>query len=76
MRTISLVRITLGASAGFLGLAVAPAAMASAAPPINVPCSGQSALVAAINTANGSGGGVLNLATGCTYTLTSSFTAP
>ena len=70
MRTISLVRITLGASAGFLGLAVAPAAMASAAPPINVPCSGQSALVAAINTANGSGGGVLNLATGCTYTLT------
>ncbi len=70
MRTISLVRIALGASAGFLGLAVAPAAMASAAPPINVPCSGQqAALVAAINTANGSGGGAINLATGCTYTL-------
>lgn len=51
------------------------AAAASAAGGGNVPCSGPgggaAGLVAAINAANASGGGAINLASGCTYSLTS-----
>jgi hypothetical protein len=51
--------------------AVAPATAAFASPKATVPCSsGAAGLVAAINTANGSGGGAISLASGCTYTLT------
>src|ERR1700759_1532280 len=44
---------------------------ASASTTINVPCSGQSALVAAINATNTAGGGTINLARGCEYDLRS-----
>ncbi len=37
-----------------------------------MPCTGQAALVAAVNAANGAGGGTINLAPGCHYLLTSS----
>src|SRR5437667_7199108 len=48
------------------GLASGGLASASA----NVPCgAGAVGLIAAINTANGSGGGTINLAAGCTYQL-------
>jgi hypothetical protein len=61
--------------AGVLAAAVVAALLAvgaaSAKPYINVPCSGQAALVAAINTANSAGGGTVNLARGCKYELTS-----
>ena len=61
--------------AGVLAAAVVAALLAvgaaSAKPYINVPCSGQAALVAAINTANSAGGGTINLARGCKYELTS-----
>lgn len=43
---------------------------ASAKSGINVPCTGQAALVAAINAANSAGGGTINLAAGCDYALT------
>jgi hypothetical protein len=44
---------------------------ASATPAVNVPCTGQAALVAAVNAANAAGGGTINLARGCEYDLTS-----
>jgi hypothetical protein len=43
---------------------------ASAKSSINVPCAGQDALVAAINTANSGGGGTIDLARRCEYDLT------
>ena len=44
---------------------------AHGSPPNFVPCSsGAAGLVAAVNAANGSGGGAINLAWGCTYALT------
>jgi CHRD domain-containing protein len=64
----------LGISAAVVGCVVVAAvggAVARAAGAGNVPCSGGGgALVAAVNAANGSGGGVINLASGCTYSLT------
>jgi len=45
------------------------AAAGAAASSVNVPCAGVSALAAAVAAANGSGGGTINLAKGCTYTL-------
>jgi hypothetical protein len=60
------------AAAGSAGFASAGPAEGST--PINVPCQGlqggPAGLVAAINTANGSGGGAINLAPGCRYTFT------
>jgi hypothetical protein len=57
------------ASVGFVS-----AAPVGAAPSIAVPCQGPqggpAGFVAAINTANGSGGGVINLAPGCRYLFT------
>jgi hypothetical protein len=46
-------------------------ASGEAAAPMNVPCAGQAALVAAITAANSAGGGTLNLAKHCDYALTS-----
>jgi len=62
------------ATGGVLGLALLSVAVAAAkppAPPANVPCAGQPALVAAVNAANSAGGGTLNLASRCRYHLTS-----
>ena len=52
------------AATGLAGIAFAPAALAAV-----IPCSAAS-LVSAITGANTSGGGILTLAGGCTYTLT------
>jgi len=56
-----------GIAAGVTALGLGSASFAAAQ--INVPCS-TAALVAAINTANSAGGGTLNLAAGCHYSLT------
>ena len=70
MRTTSLLKMAMGTGAVLLVFAVAPATVASASPPTFVPCSsGAAGLVAAINAANGSGGGTISLASGCTYAL-------
>ena len=58
-------------TAGVLGLALLLVAGASAKTVINVPCRGQSVLVAAINAANSAGGGTINLDRRCVYDLTS-----
>jgi len=63
--------MAMGTGAALLVFTVAPATTASASPPTYVPCSsGAAGLVAAINAANGSGGGTISLAWGCTYALT------
>ena len=49
-----------------------PVASAWSPSKVIVPCTGQAALVAAINAANAAGGGTINLARGCHYSLTSS----
>jgi hypothetical protein len=46
------------------------ATAAGAAASINVACGDSAGLVAAVNTANAAGGGSINLAAGCTYSLT------
>ena len=48
-------------------LGFSASAVASSA---TVPCTGQAALVAAVNAANAAGGGTINLAAGCHYVLT------
>jgi hypothetical protein len=50
--------------------ALAAASSGSAAASVNVPCGNAAALVAAVNTVNTAGGGSINLASGCTYSLT------
>ena len=69
MRTLSVVKAALGGGAAILaaGLLAAPAAHASTG--VTVPCK-TPALIAAISTANSSGGARINLAPGCTYHLT------
>src|SRR4051794_19779145 len=70
LRSMS-IRVALGASVGLIALLLVQPSAALAAPKkTNVPCGGQAALVAAINSANTAGGGTLNLASGCTYLLT------
>jgi hypothetical protein len=75
MKTSLIVKMALGTAVAALVLSVGPATPASASPGINVPCAGPgggaAGLIAAINTANGSGGGIINLAPGCTYVLSS-----
>jgi hypothetical protein len=75
MKTLSIVKAGLGSGAVILLLSsvlAVPAAQASTR--ASVPCSGKgggsAGLVAAINSANSSGGATINLAAGCTYTLT------
>ena len=71
MRLTSLLKMAMGTSATLLVFTVVPATTASAAPPAFVPCSsGATGLIDAINAANGSGGGTIVLAWGCTYALT------
>jgi CHRD domain len=71
-------RRQLGASAAVVACVVMAAvggAAAHASRSGNVPCSGAgggaAGLVAAVDAANASGGGAINLASGCTYSLTS-----
>jgi hypothetical protein len=67
----TLAKIGLSASACTVGLVLAAPGIAGAAPKsATVPCTGQQALVDAINAANASGGGTLNLTPGCDYQLT------
>ena len=70
MKTLPIVKAALGGGAAILLgglLAAAPAARASTGG--TVPCK-SAALIAAIGAANSSGGATINLAPGCTYTLT------
>ena len=72
MRMATFAKFAVGMSASVLGLMVAAPVVASATPnKVIVPCTGQAALVAAINTANAAGGGTINLSPGCHYRLTS-----
>jgi len=48
---------------------ISPATVATASTTLNVPCSGATGLITAIDTANAAGGGVINLAPGCAYVL-------
>ena len=71
MRSATRLKFALGSSVGLAALMVAAPAVASAAAGSgNVPCT-QAALVAAINAANAAGGGTINLASGCHYSLSS-----
>ena len=71
MTLTPLLKMAMGAGAALLVFTVAPATTASATPSNFVPCSsGAAGLIAAIKAANGSGGGTVSLAWGCTYALT------
>lgn len=74
MKSSRVAKLALGSGAAILALVVAPATAASASPAVFVPCPSPPGveavgLVNAITTANGSGGGTINLASGCTYSL-------
>jgi hypothetical protein len=62
-------KFAAGTTIGLAALWVAPVA-AQATTGINVGCTGQAGLVAAINTVNAAGGGTIGLATNCHYALT------
>jgi len=68
MKTLSIVKASLGGGAALLlaGFLAAAPAQAAAGP---VPCSSD-ALTAAFAAANAAGGGTINLTSGCTYKLT------
>src|ERR1022692_746857 len=72
MKAFTNLKAGIGTGAAILLLAAVPAAQASTG--ATVPCSGPgggpAGLIAAINTANASGGATINLAAGCTYALT------
>jgi len=75
MKTLSIVKASFGSGAAILllaGVLAVPAAQASTG--VSVPCSGAgggpAGLIAAIKSANSSGGATINLAAGCTYALT------
>jgi hypothetical protein len=74
MKATQLAKMSVGTGAAILALTVVPAAAASASPAVFVHCPSPgvqaTGLVNAITTANGAGGGTINLASGCTYTLT------
>lgn len=65
-----LVQAVMCGAGGLLVVGVLPAGLAAAGTSVSVPCTGQAALVAAINAANSTGGGTINLAAGCDYALT------
>jgi hypothetical protein len=69
MKLITLGKFALGSSVGLVALTAAPMAAFAAPAGVNVPCTGQAALVGAINAANAAGGGTINLARGCHYPL-------
>jgi hypothetical protein len=64
------IQAAAGATAALLALVVLPAGAAATRKGVTVPCTGQAALVAAINARNAAGGGTINLAAGCHYALT------
>src|SRR5262249_60262023 len=66
MKLTRLVKLALGSGVGLAALMVAPTAASAA----TVPCT-QGGVAAAVNAANNAGGGVINLASGCDYALTS-----
>src|ERR1017187_10260508 len=72
MKAFTIIKAGIGTGAAILFLAAVPAAQASTG--ATVPCSGPgggpAGLIAAINTADASGGAMINLAAGCTYALT------
>jgi hypothetical protein len=65
-----LIQAAVAGMGGLLALAVLPAGLAAAGTSVSVPCTGQAALVAAINAANAAGGSTISLTAGCVYTLT------
>ncbi len=70
MKLATFAKLALATSTSVLGLMVAvPVASAWSPSKVIVPCTGQAALVAAINTAKAAGGGTINLAPGCHYRL-------
>jgi hypothetical protein len=72
-RLFAVVGAVAGLSCGAMAASVAISAQAGATTISNVACGdvyGPAGLVAAINAANAGGGGTINLAGGCTYTLT------
>jgi hypothetical protein len=75
MKTTTIAKTALGIGAALLVLTVAPGTIAYASPAVHVPCSGSgggsAGLIAAITSANSSGGGTINLAEECTYKLSS-----
>jgi hypothetical protein len=72
MRLSTRGKFALGSTIGLLAFVPTPATVALAGPAsANVPCIGQAALVAAVNAANAAGGGTINLASGCHYSLLS-----
>jgi hypothetical protein len=75
MKALTIIKAGTGTGAAILLLAAAQAAPAAqASSGVTVPCSGPgggpAGLIAAINTANSGGGAMINLAAGCTYSLT------
>ena len=72
MKAFTIIKAGIGTGAAILFLAAVPAAQASTG--ATVPCSGPgggpAGLIAAISTADASGGATINLAAGCTYALT------
>jgi hypothetical protein len=70
MRTLSVIKAGVGGGAAILLAGFLAAAPALASTGVRVPCN-SAALIAAITTANSSGGATINLAAGCTYALTS-----
>lgn len=73
MKATRFVKVGFGTGALLVGMTIVPATAASAAPRTAVPCPSPgvqaTALVNAIAAANVAGGGTVNLASGCTYTL-------
>jgi hypothetical protein len=71
----NMVKIACAITAPLLAVAFALPATVSAATITTVPCTGSGGgadgLVAAVNAANASGGGIINLVQGCTYRLVS-----
>jgi hypothetical protein len=75
MKLTTLGKFALGSSVGIIASMAAPMAAFAAPAGVNVPCTGQAALVGAINAANAAGGGTINLARGCHYALLSADSA-
>jgi hypothetical protein len=76
-RNLAAIGACIGILAGTTSVSVVSANSAYAAVVVNVPCTGvgggTAGLIAAVNTANSQGGGTINLASGCTYNLTTPF---